>query len=253
MKRLEGKVAVITGANSGIGKVTAELFAKEGASVVLAARREKALQEVVDSINNSGGKAVCVAGDVSIQSDCIKIVEAAIEKFGKVDILVNNAGVADKHRPITRTDAEWWDNIIAINQNSVFYMCKEALKYMEEASAGSIINISSVGAVRSNSGVSYTASKTAVIGMSQNIGIQYAGKGIRCNVVCPGPTPTPLNTPEQVATFDSEFADMCNKHMAIDTPFVTAEDQANAILFFASDESKGINGQILTVDNGMSI
>ena len=166
---------------------------------------------------------------------------------------MNNAGMADKHRPITRCDGDWWHTVIDVNQNSVYYMMKAALKYMELAGYGSIVNIASIGATRYNSGVAYTASKTAVIGMSKNVAIQFAGKGIRVNVVCPGPTPTALNTPEQLATFDQEFAAQCGRHMDGTVPEVSVDDQAHAILFFASDEAKGVNGQVLTVDNGMTI
>ena len=253
MNRLIGKTAIVTGANSGIGKRTAELFAEEGADLVLVARRMDKLKEVEQYCRELGRNVISVSADVSVQADCEKVCKEAREKLGRIDVLVNNAGIADKHRPITRCDADWWDHIIKVDQSSVFYMMQEALKYMVPAGRGSIVNISSIGGTSYNSGIAYTAAKTAVIGMSKNVAIQFAGQGIRVNVVAPGPTPTPLNTPEQIATFDQEFAGQCARHFDDTVPEVTADDQAAAILFFASDDSRGCNGQVIVVDNGRTI
>ena len=253
MNRLVGKVAIITGANSGIGKRTAELFAEEGADLVLVARRMDKLKEVEHYCRSIGCDVVSVSADVSAQADCQRVCQTAADTFGRIDILVNNAGIADKHRPITRCDADWWEHIIRVDQNSVFYMMQEALKYMVPARSGSIVNISSIGGTSYNSGIAYTAAKTAVIGMSKNVALQFAGQGIRVNVVAPGPTPTPLNTPDQVATFDLEFAGRCARHFDDTVPEATADDQAKAILFFASDDSSGCNGQVVVVDNGRTI
>lgn len=253
MGRLDNKVAIVTGANSGIGRATAELFAKEGATVVLCARRLEKLKEVEDAIIAAGGKALSVQCDVSVYEDCVRAADAAYAAFGKIDILVNNAGIADKHRPINRCSVEWWNEIINIDQSSLFYMSKEVLRYMESAKSGSIINISSIGGTRGTSGVAYSSAKAAVIGLTKNIALQFAPIGIRCNAVAPGPTPTPLNTPDQIATFDGEFAEQCNSHMNMTLPESRALDQAYAILFFASDESVAVTGQILTVDHGTTI
>lgn len=253
MNRLCGKVAIITGANSGIGKRTAERFAEEGADLVLVARRMDKLKEVADYCRTKGSRVEAISADVSSQSNCEKVCQTAMEHFERIDILVNNAGIADKHRPITRCEADWWDHIIQVDQSSVFYMMQAALQYMAPAKHGSIVNISSIGGTAYNSGFAYTAAKTAVIGMSKNVAIQFAGQGIRVNVVAPGPTPTPLNTPEQVASFDHEFAALCSQHFDGSVPEVTVDDQANTILFFASDDSKGCNGQVMVVDNGRTI
>ena len=253
MNRLTGKTAIVTGANSGIGKRTAELFAEEGADLVLVARRMDKLREVEEYCRSLGRNVISVSADVSVQEDCSRVCREAAETFGKIDVLVNNAGIADKHRPITRCDADWWDHIIRVDQYSVFYMMQEALRYMEPAGRGSIVNISSIGGTSHCAGISYTAAKTAVIGMSKNVAIQFAGTGIRVNVVAPGPTPTSLNTPDQLATFDGTFAARCARHFDDTVPEVTAEDQARTILFFASDDSRGCNGQVVVVDNGRTI
>ena len=253
MKRLEGKVALITGANSGIGRATAELFAREGADLVLAARRLDKLKEVEAYAVAQGVRAVSVPADVSRPEDCLRLAEAAVEAFGRVDVLVNTAGIDDKNKSITNCDQELWDRVIATDQNSVYYMMKAVLPHMEKAGRGSIVNVSSIGATRSNAGISYTAAKTAVLGMTRNVAIQFAGTGIRCNAVCPGPTETPIFSPENHAAFDKEFARVCARHFDGSLPRTQPEDQANAILFFAGDESRAVNGQALVVDYGGTI
>ena len=130
MKRLENKTAIVTGGNSGIGKATAILFAKEGADLVLCARRKEALDEVAEECRKYGVQVVTVKADVSSHEDCSAVVKAAVDTFGKVDILVNNAGIVDKHRPITECTDEWWDEIIAIDQSSLFYMMKDTIPHM---------------------------------------------------------------------------------------------------------------------------
>lgn len=249
LMRLSGKVAIITGASSGIGAKTAELFAQAGATVVVTARRKGRLDSVVENIRKKGGIAKAIQADIALEDDCKKIIHETIAEFGKLDILVNNAGIADKHMPINKCSTEWWNEVILVDQTSVFYLTKYALENMQQ---GSIINISSIGGVFGSAGIAYSAAKSAVIGMTKNVAIQFAGKGIRCNCVCPGPTPTELNTPEKLSTFD-DFAKQCAKHMNMTIPETTAEQQAQAILFFASDESKGVTGQILVVDNGITL
>lgn len=253
MNKLTNRIAIVTGAGTGIGRATTEMLAAEGAKVVLAARREGPLAETKAAIEAAGGQAAIACGDVSKEADCAAIVEAAVKTFGGVDILVNDAGVADRHLPVTRCSAEWWEHICSINQDSVFFMCKAALPYMEKAEKATIVNVSSIGGLFGSSGISYSASKAAVLAMTRNIAIQYAGKNIRCNAICPGPTPTTINTPDKIATFDQEFMGICNNHIDLSLPCVSAEDQARAILFFATPDSEGITGQFLVVDNGMTL
>lgn len=252
MELMKNKVAVITGASSGIGLAAAKLFASEGAKVVMVARSAGKLGEAAEAIRAAGGDVLTVTGDVSLREDCDRICRTVMAHYGRIDALVNNAGMVDKHRPAVRCDDEWWDLVCRTNLYSVFYMTRAALADMEKH-GGSIVNISSIGGVFGSSGVSYSASKAAVIGLSKNIAIQYAGRGIRCNTICPGPTPTGINTPEKMKEFDQEFVEICNGHLDLSIPFVTAEDQARAILFFASDFSQGITGQSLIVDNGATL
>ena len=226
MNRFQGKTAIITGASSGIGACTAKTLAKEGCNLVLAARNTEKLKAAAEACAAEGVEVLPVCADVSRQEDCCRLAETAASHFGAIDILVNNA--------IDRLETDWYRHVLEINQNSVFYMMQAVLPHMKDAGKGAIVNISSIGAVRSNSGLAYTTAKTAVIGMSKNVALEFAPGNIRVNVVCPGPTPTALNTPEQIATFDSDFAALCNSHMALDgVPQCTVQDQANAIAFFA--------------------
>lgn len=249
MGRLDGKIAIITGGNSGIGRATARLFCREGAKVVIAARRAEKNRETVEEITTEGGEIMAIQADVSKKEDCKRIVEETIKKYGRIDILVNNAGIADRHMPINLCTEEWYEEVVRVDQFSVFYMCKYVLEYMEKQGKGSIINVSSIGS-QGIAGIAYSAAKAAVNSMTRNIAIQYAGTGIRCNAVAPGPTPTELNSPEQFKLFNHEFAAICGRHIDLTLPQAQPEDQAEAILFFASDASKAITGQILYVDNG---
>jgi NAD(P)-dependent dehydrogenase (short-subunit alcohol dehydrogenase family) len=252
MDRLKGKIAIVTGGNSGIGRATAMLFCMEGAKVVISGRRDAENKKVVDEIAAKGGEITAVQGDVSRQEDCKKIVEETVKKYGRIDVLVNNAGIADKHMPTNLCTEEWYDTVVKIDQYSVYYMCKYTLEHMEKAGKGSIVNISSIGS-QGVAGISYSAAKAAVNAMTKNIALQYSPTAIRCNAVGPGPTPTPLNAPEAFKHFNQEFAAACAKHIDVTLPVAEVEDQAEAILFFASDVSRAITGQILYVDHGTTL
>nr|WP_319391433.1 SDR family NAD(P)-dependent oxidoreductase [uncultured Cohaesibacter sp.] len=253
MSRLEGKIAIITGASAGIGEATACLFAKEGATVVLAARREKKLNEIKTTIEANGGKALVVKTDVTKLEDCKNLVAKVVEAFGRIDILVNNAGIADMHKSAVATSDTFWDQVVLMNQTSLFWMCREVLPHMEKAEYGSIVNVSSIGGVFGSAGIAYSATKSAVLGMTKNIAIQYAGRGIRCNATAPGPTPTELNTPDKLATFDQEMREITGRHMDVTLPESEVIDQANGILFYASDEARAVTGQCMIIDHGWTL
>jgi NAD(P)-dependent dehydrogenase (short-subunit alcohol dehydrogenase family) len=250
--RLHNKIAIVTGGNSGIGRATAALFCQEDARVVIAGRRDAENRRAVDEISAVGGEISAIEADLSKSEDCRKVVDETIKRCGRIDVLVNNAGIADRHMPINLCTEEWYNEICLIDQYSVYYMSKYALEYMDKAGKGSIVNVSSIGA-QGVAGIAYSAAKAAVNAMTKNIALQYSPTAIRCNAVAPGPTPTPLNAPEAFKFFNREFADACAKHIDITLPAAGVEDQAEAILFFASDVSKAITGQILYVDHGCTL
>ena len=251
MGRLDNKVALITGGNSGIGRATVRLFAQEGAKVFTTARRAEKNKEIVEEVRAQGGIISSFEADLSKQDECRKAVAACLAEYGRIDILVNSAGIADKHKPINVCEEDWYDHVVKIDQYSVYWMCKYVLEDMEKRSAGSIVNISSIGS-KGVAGISYSAAKAAVNAMTKNIACYYADTDIRCNAVAPGPTPTALNTPDKIATFDP-FAAVCARHMDQSLPEAQAEDQALAALFFASDDSKAVTAQILYVDHGTTL
>lgn len=251
MGRFEGKIAIVTGGNSGIGKQTAKQLLEEGAKVVIACRRKEENDKTVAEFS-AIGEISAIEADLRKAEDCKMVCDKVLEKYGRIDVLVNNAGIADKHKPINKCDEEWYDEVCKIDQYSIYWMCKYALPAMEAQGKGSIVNISSIGS-QGVAGISYSAAKAAVNGMTKNIAIYYSATDIRCNAVAPGPTPTPLNAPEAAQYFDAEFAALCGKHIDISLPESHVEDQANAILFLASDDAKCITGQILYVDHGTSL
>ena len=199
---------------------------------------------------SQGVRAISVATDVSKPEDCHRLVEAAVEAFGRIDVLVNNAGIDDKNKSITNCDLELWNKVISTDQDSVYYMMKETLPYMEKAGKGSIVNISSIGATRSNAGISYTAAKMAVIGMTKNVAIQVAGTGIRCNAICPGNTQTNIGVGMRQPS-ERGMAKATTGYAGA-TRSGTPEEISAAAVFLASDQAGFINGETLTIDGGWS-
>lgn len=251
MLELNGKAAIITGCSSGIGEATARLFARQGAAVTLVARRERLLNELAEELRAAGGRVLVAAGDVTDPEFPDLVCAKTEEAFGSVDILVNNAGIGDRNMAAVRTDDALWEQCVAINETAPFRFCRAALRYMTAQKSGAIINVSSIGGVYSIAGAAYSAAKAALIGLTKNIGVQYAGTGIRCNAVCPGPTETPMLAPGQ--EMDREMLEIVGRRTDMTAGMSKPSDMANAILFFASDEACSINGQTLVIDKGSCI
>lgn len=251
MFELTGKSAVITGCSSGIGKETARLLSRQGAAVTLVARRESVLNELAEELRAAGGRVLVMAGDITETGFPDAVCEKTAEEFGSVDILVNNAGIGDQNKATVRTSDELWAKCVAVDETAQFRFCRAALRQMTRQGTGSIINVSSIGGVYSIAGAAYSSAKAAILGLTKNIGVQYAGSGIRCNAVCPGPTETPMLAPDQ--DMDLEMLEIVGRRADMNAGMSQPSDIANAILFFASDEARNINGQALVIDKGSCI
>ena len=254
MNRLEGKVAIVTGGNSGVGKATALLLAKEGAKVVISARRQAQLDEVAAEIKAAGGEVTTVVTDISKPEDAKNLVEKTIEAYGKVDILVNNAGILEEGlKPIDRVLDEDMNRIIDTNTKGTMYCMREVSGLMDQAGSGSIINVASVAGALGCGGAAYVASKAAIIGVTKHTALRFAGKGVRCNAICPGSIATPMVANMRPDNLDPDMFGAMGKHADLRVPICMPEDVANIILFFASDESRAITGQTIISDFGSTL
>lgn len=245
--KLDGKVAVVTGSASGIGKAIATLFAKEGASVIISDLNETGAQDVVKEIESNGGKATAVVANVTKQADIDRMIDTAIETYGSFDILVNNAGIMDNMMPASEVTDELWDRVFAINTTSMMRSTRKALSIFLKQEQGVIINMASAaGLYGSRAGAAYTAAKHAVVGLTKNVGFQYANKGIRCNAIAPGGVNTTIAAGEP-----NEFGMERVMSGATNNPRSgEPEEVANVALFLASDDSGFINGEVIKADAG---
>lgn len=254
MGRLDGKVAIITGGNSGIGACAAELFAKEGAKVVISARRVEQLEAVAEKIKAAGGEALAVPCDISNKEQCKAVVEKAVEAFGTIDILVNNAGVVDSGiEAVEKVTDQTIDTLIDINTKGTLYMTREAAKVLIAKKSGSIVNVSSVAGYTGGGGVAYVASKAAVIGMTKNIAMRCAVDNVRCNALCPGSVVTPMTMGMKKENLDPDMMGAMAKHADLSLPACQPQEVANAILFLAGEESSAITGQVIVIDHGADL
>ena len=246
--RLEGKVALISGGARGMGAAEAKLFSSEGARVILGDILEEQGQELQAEIAESGGEAVFVRLDVTVESDWRRAVDTAVQRFGKLDILVNNAGIFDRSTVQSQT-IESWDRVMGINAKGVFLGTKAAIPAMRDAGGGSIVNISSVaGLTGSVQATSYNTSKGAVRILTKSTAIQCAADGIRCNSVHPGPVET-MMLDEVFLNSDVRAQRETGIPMG---RFGTMEDVAKGVLFLASDEASYMTGSELVIDGGLT-
>lgn len=250
--RLDGKVALITGAGGQIGRAAAELFAAEGARVVVADAIEAAGRATVEAIRAAGNEAAFVAVDVSVSSEVEAMVRFAVDTYGGLHVLYNNAGILPPDDGATlETPEDTWDRVMAVNLKGVWLCCRHGIPAMLASGGGSIINVASLVALMGSAvpQIAYTASKGGVLSMSREIAVEYARQGIRVNALCPGPIQTPL-----MAELLSDEARRARRlvHVPIGR-FGEAEEVAKAALFLASDESSLMTGASMVVDGGISV
>lgn len=248
MKRLNNKVALITGAGSGMGKAQAILFAKEGAKIIAADIDMSGLEKTVEEIRSAGGDAYAVQIDVSKKSSVEAGVKSGLEQYGQIDILSNTAGILDDYKPSLDTSEELWDRIMGINLKGVYYMTNAVLPHMLEREKGSIINFGSIASfVAGGGGAAYTAAKHAVAGYTKQLSFDYGQKGIRANVIAPGAIETGMTK----KIFEEGSAEVMDSVRSVPAGrHGQPEEVANLALFLASDEASFMHGAIVPVDGG---
>jgi NAD(P)-dependent dehydrogenase (short-subunit alcohol dehydrogenase family) len=244
------KVALITGAASGIGRATAHLFAREGAALVLADVKADAGQRVADDIAQSGGRAFFEGIDVTQAADCERLVERALREFGRIDILFNNAGII-RRATVLDLSEEDWDRVMAVNVKSIYLLSRTVIPHMQKAGGGTIINTASGwGLTGGAKAAVYCASKGAVVLLTKAMAIDHGPHNIRVNCICPGDTDTGMLREEarQLGEENSRFlAEAANRPLGrVGTP----EEIAQAALYLASDASSFVTGTALVVDGG---
>lgn len=252
MATFAGKVAIITGAASGIGEATALLFAEEGASVLLADVQDERGEAVAERIRAAGGQAAYIRCDVAVAEDTAGMVRAAVERYGRLDILFNNAGIG-RGGAITELSEADWDLVIDVDLKSVYLGCKYAIPEMQRTGGGSIVNTASVAGLRGNARLHpYNAAKAGVVNLTRSVAAEAAQFGIRVNCVCPGIIRTPIWN--QVMTLPEEQQDavfgMMGSRVLLGRAG-TPEEIARTVRFLCSDDASYITGHALVVDGGM--
>jgi len=249
---VKDKVVIITGAGSGIGRASAKLFAKHGATVIVSDINFENAQRTAFEISEEGVPVSATQTDVSSFEQVQNLINDVVNDHGRLDVIVNNAGIGPKQMVKTaKHSLEDWDRVIAVNQTGVFYCMKCALQQMAEQGSGAIVNIASLAGLKaSGKNLSYSASKFAVVGMTKSAALEYASKSIRVNAICPGYTQSPLLDQLKAAHPDME------QNLLRMTPmkrFGKVEEIAEAVVWLASEDTKFITGQTLVLDGGISL
>ena len=253
MGRLQDKVSIITGAGGGMGRVAALMFAREGSKVVVADFNESAGAETARLVQEAGGQASFVRVNIAEEQSAKGMVDHAVQAFGRLDVLYNNAGVMpEADHSVIDTPVEAWDQVMAVNVRGVFLGCKYAIPQMLEQGSGSIINIASFVALVGCSVPqdAYTASKGAVISLTRSLAVQFAGRGVRSNAICPGPVETPLLMDWLVKDEEAKRIRLARNPTG---RFGKPEEIVSMAVYLASDESKWTNGAAMVIDGGITV
>lgn len=250
--RLAEKTVLITGAGSGMGRLAAQLFAREGAQIVAVDVAEPALQEVALSVEGEGGQIAAVPADVSVAADVERAIAEGVRAFGRLNVLYNNAGIfPDDDTSVVDTDESTLQRVLDVNLKGVFLCCKYGIPHLIKAGGGSVINVASfvalVGCTVPQD--AYTASKGAVLSLTRSLAVQYGRQGIRANAICPGPIMTPLLE----GLFPNEEERLKRLNRIPLGRFGRAEDVVYAALYLASDESSWTTGTAFVVDGGITV
>jgi NAD(P)-dependent dehydrogenase (short-subunit alcohol dehydrogenase family) len=246
--KLTDKVAIITGAASGMGRAMAKVFFNEGAKLVLADINDQSLRELQTELDPSKNMIIYMKCDVASENEILNMVRLCVEKFDRIDILVNNAGVMDDFIPVDRIVNKQWEHIMNVNLNGPFYAMRAVIPLMLKHGKGVILNIASVGGLfGSRAGAAYTASKHALIGLTKNTGFMYAQKGIRCNAIAPGGVNTHI---ADNLIPDALGYERCIAGASLMPRMGEPEEIALIAVHLCSDEASFINGTILTADGG---
>ena len=248
---VKNKIVIVTGAGSGIGKATAIHFAKHGAIVVVADINLESAQKVVEEIVTNGGICRSIKVNVAKFEEVDHLIKATIKEFGRLDVIINNAGIGPNLLRTHESSLEDWNRVIAVNQTGVFYCMKLALVEFLKQGGGTIVNIASLAGLKASpNNISYSASKFAVVGMTKSVAMEYATKNIRVNAVCPGYTESALL--DQLIAAKPEM-DAILKSVIPMKRYGKAEEIAEAAVWLASDSTKFITGQTITLDGGTSL
>lgn len=256
MGRLEGKVAIITGAGGGIGRAVADVFAQEGCRLVANDLNQDEGETTVRAATQSGAEAQFVRGDVTRSADVQRLVSAAVDRFGRIDVLFNNAGIVSPEFPVgsvTEAGEEAWDRVIQVNLTSIYLVAKFVIPEMVKVRSGSVINTaSSWGLTASDNSAAYCASKAGVVNLTRSMALDYGRYNVRVNCVCPGPIETAMlrrtllrDTPQETEQFRADYLRMLPLRR-----WGQPTEVARAVLFLASDESSYVTGSALAVDGG---
>jgi NAD(P)-dependent dehydrogenase (short-subunit alcohol dehydrogenase family) len=259
MGRLDGKVALITGGGTGVGRALVERFAREGASVVACGRTARTLEEAVAAARAAGGDAIALTADVSRDDACRTLVESACDRLGRLDIVVNNAGVGYDYElthpggmsDVATTPPESWDEVIAINLGSVYHVCRHALPRLIAGGGGAVVNVSSIGGLAGMADAhAYTAAKAGMVNLTRSMAVTYGPQNVRTNCVAPGGIDTKMIRHRLDAAGNPHRNDATRYQLSPLGRLARPEEIASACLFLASEDASYVNGAVLVVDGG---
>ncbi len=253
MKKLDQKVAVVTGAGSGMGKAIATLFAAEGCKVVATDIDQSRLDALKKEIGDSGGELNTLIANMAKEEDIENMIQFAVSTYGTLDILVNNAGIMDNFQPVGEVDNSMMERVMKINFEGPFKAMRSAVKIFLAKGKGNIINVCSIGGLKGGAaGAAYTASKHALVGLTKSTGYLYSKLGIRCNGIAPGAVNTNISETIDMSKITPLVQDRIMSGMALNPRTGESSEIANAALFLASEDSSFVNGHILVADGGWS-